>query len=309
MSIRSFFVPALGLAAMAVAGHAQALEASGQAVSVLRNTAASGPGGDRALAAKAPVYAGDVIKTDRRGTAQILFADDTKMVIGPNSQVTVDSFVYQGPSKPGTFAINAVRGSFRFITGVSAKNAYSITTPTATIGVRGTAFDGHVAADGKTTLAMWHGSVRICDKQKPRRHCTVLSGACSVIQVDPGGGFNWQKDVYKRTALIQRSVPFAFRQNRLAGGFRVASRGCEIHNLDPGVHRGSEPDRNLPAPEPTRAMAPSVPPAISAPTPSVGVPSSPAPTTDNTCTGNCGVGVGNGGGNGTQNEGNGNVIN
>ena len=118
---------------------------------------------------RAPVFAGDVIKTDRRGTAQILFADETKMVIGPNSQVSVDNFVFQGPSKAGTFAINAVRGSFRFITGVSAKNAYSINTPMATIGVRGTEFDGHVAADGTTTVAMWHG--RCASALTRRRPC------------------------------------------------------------------------------------------------------------------------------------------
>jgi hypothetical protein len=218
MSMRSLVVPVLGLIAVAVAGPAVALEASGKAIAVLRNAAASGPGGDRALETQGAVYAGDVIKTDRRGTAQILFADNTKMVVGPNAQVTVDRFIYQGSSQASTFAINAVRGSFRFITGVSAKNVYSIDTPTATIGVRGTAFDGHVAEDGTTTVAMWHGSVRICDKEQ-QRHCTVLSGA----------------------SASSRSIPPpASTGSGTSTGAPTSSRdGCPLPSARPGWSKGS----------------------------------------------------------------------
>ena len=246
MLMRTVVVAALGL--IVIAGPAAAIEASGHAVAVLRTTSASGPGGERTLAAKGPVFSGDVINTDRRGTAQLLFADDTKMVIGPNSQVTIDKFVFQGASTASSFAINALRGSFRFITGKSAKTVYSIETPTASIGVRGTQFDGHVAKDGTTTIAMWDGTVRICDKATPRRHCTQISGACSVIQLDPRERFNWVNDVYERTALIDRSVPFAFRQQRLLREFRVSSRGCEIHNLDPAPRTDSKPDAPPPSP-------------------------------------------------------------
>ncbi len=251
MLMRSLVVAMLGLTAVAAAGPAMAIEASGHAVAVLRNTAASGPGGDRALKAAGPVFSGDVIKTDRGGTAQLLFADDTKMVIGPNSQVTIDSFVFDGSSTASKFAIGALRGSFRFITGTSAKNAYVIDTPTASIGVRGTEFDGSVAEDGTTTIAMWEGTVRICDKATPRRHCTELSGACSVIQLDPQKRFHWVRNVYERTALIDRSVPFAFRQQRLNRAFRVASRGCEIHNADPAPNLNGGGNK-APAPSPGR---------------------------------------------------------
>jgi hypothetical protein len=253
MSMRILVVPVVGLVALATAGPAAALEASGLAVSVLRDTSASGPGGDRALETKGPVYSGDVIKTNRRGTAQILFADNTKMVVGPNSQVAVDDFVFSGSSTASTFAINALRGSFRFITGASAKTAYSINTPTATIGVRGTAFDGHVAKDGTTTIAMWHGTVRLCDKATPRR-CLDISGTCSMVQLAPHAGFNRVNDVYKRTDILDRLVPFAFRQAQLTSEFRVSSSGCAIRNLDPPLNPNSHDQPPAPpAPAPTRA--------------------------------------------------------
>ncbi len=303
--MRSWVGPAMAMIAAALAGHAMALEASGKAIAVLRNTAASGPGGDRPLVTQGAVYSGDVIKTDRRGTAQILFADNTKMVIGPNAQITVDQFVFQGKSTASAFSIDAVRGSFRFITGLSAKNAYSINTPTATLGVRGTAFDGHVAKDGTTTLAMWHGSVRICDKKQPRRHCTVVSGACSVIQVDPGTGFNWVKDVYKRTDLIAQRMPLAFRQQRLAAGFHVASRGCQIYNLDSGPQRGDDSPVPAAAPQSQRSLltVPGVPALGGASGFRPSRVNSPASGGNRPCGGNCGVGNGGGGGNGTSNEG------
>jgi hypothetical protein len=241
-------VPALGLSALVAAGPVAALEASGQTVAVIRDTSASGPGGDRALVVKGPVYSGDVIKTNRRGTAQILFADNTRMVVGPNSQVAVDDFVFAGSSRASSFAIDAVRGSFRFITGVSAKNVYSIETPTATIGVRGTAFDGHVDGDGTTTIAMWHGTVRLCDKAGPRPHCTDVSGTCSMVQLGPDEQFNRVNDVYRRTDILDRLVPFAFRQARLVNGFRVSSRGCEIRNLDPILNPNSGNSQPPPPP-------------------------------------------------------------
>jgi hypothetical protein len=45
--------------------------------------------------------------------------------------------VFSDSDTARNISINAVRGAFRFITGKSPKDAYSITTPTATIGVRG----------------------------------------------------------------------------------------------------------------------------------------------------------------------------
>jgi hypothetical protein len=49
----------------------------------------------------------------------------------------IDAFVFADDNTARNISINAVKGAFRFITGKSPKDVYSITTPTATIGVRG----------------------------------------------------------------------------------------------------------------------------------------------------------------------------
>ena len=62
-------------------------------------------------------------------------------------------------------------------------------------------------------------------------------------------------DVYQRTDILDRNVPFAFRQARLLSAFRVSSGGCAIRNIDP-VHN---PDGgNAPA----APAAPPAPPAV-----------------------------------------------
>ena len=80
--------------------------------------------------------AGDPIITDAVGFVQVKFRDDTKLVVRPNSMMVIDAFVFNNDNTARRVSISAVRGACRFITGKSSKDAHSITTPTATIGVR-----------------------------------------------------------------------------------------------------------------------------------------------------------------------------
>src|SRR5262249_18908143 len=79
----------------------------------------------------------DRIRTSRDGSIQVRFLDDTLLTIGPNSEVLLDKFVFEGP-KAKNLSIEVVRGAMRFVSGTSDRSAYEIKTPVATIGVRGT---------------------------------------------------------------------------------------------------------------------------------------------------------------------------
>ncbi len=52
-------------------------------------------------------------------------------------------------------------GAFRFVTGHSDKNAYKITTPLATIGVRGTTLD-ILSQRGRSVVVLQDGAARVC---------------------------------------------------------------------------------------------------------------------------------------------------
>ncbi|MEO6395263.1 MAG: FecR domain-containing protein, partial [Devosia sp.] len=83
---------------------------------------------------------GDRVVTDKSGLVQILFEDSTELVVGPNSELVIEDYLLRQDGSAGRLAINALSGTFRFVTGLAPKDRYEITTPTGTMGVRGTAF-------------------------------------------------------------------------------------------------------------------------------------------------------------------------
>lgn len=242
----------LALATIAIVGcgvhHSIAQEPSGEAVAVIQSTSVEDLSGNRPLEANGPVFAGDLVKTDQAGRAQLLFRDETRLVVGPNSEVTIDRFLFTDQLTAREIAINAIRGTLRFITGKSGHQAYTINTPTASIGVRGTAFDLTVEPptpddappndtdplappDGATSLALYDGSVRMCDTTGPQLVCAELSGQCSVTVLAPNGTFRDVDDVFERTEFMETVFPFAFQQSDLLADFQVPSRECEIRRI------------------------------------------------------------------------------
>jgi hypothetical protein len=100
------------------------------------------------------------------GTRAVLaFRDDTRVTLGSNSRFRVDNFVYD-ESNPGEgrFLATLLRGSVRALTGLIAKannrNA-NFATPTATIGIRGTGWDGDCvdSSCSQVTLWVWLGAI------------------------------------------------------------------------------------------------------------------------------------------------------
>jgi hypothetical protein len=231
---------------------ASAGQQAGSAVAVLQATNVVGAGASRVLQVKGDVFMGDRVETGKGGQAQLLFLDNTRMVVGPNSQLVIDSFVYKG-STASRFGISAVKGAFRFITGASEKQAYVIKTPTATIGVRGTRFDFTVDPDGATNFALYEGSVALCDRAPTGRRCANITGACSVVILPPKKDFHWIKDINERAAFFKRVFPYAFRQANLKADFRVSSSRCSVTYPGPEPQTGHTPPPQAPPP-PTRGV-------------------------------------------------------
>src|SRR5271156_688877 len=88
-----------------------------------------------------PVFRNEVVKTGQESTAKLVFLDSTNLAVGPISRVVLDRFVYEGSESTQTVAVKLSKGLFRFTTGSLDKNAYSVTTPAAAIGVGGTGLD------------------------------------------------------------------------------------------------------------------------------------------------------------------------
>lgn len=119
-------------------------DAAGSALGVDPQADAALKGATRTLVVGSDIFIGDTVNTGPAGQVQILFADNTKLVIGPDSSLLIEDYLIRNDGSAGQFAINMLSGVFRFATGNSAKNRYRIDTPTGTIGVRGTWFEVRV---------------------------------------------------------------------------------------------------------------------------------------------------------------------
>lgn len=112
------------------------------------------------------IHQNELIATADKSEAELILEDDTKLAVGPKSEITLDSFIYDPNKKDGEVVINATKGAFRFVTGKSAKSAYTIKTPVSTIGVRGTTFDGFVDENGEIALLLLDGEIDVCNSTR-----------------------------------------------------------------------------------------------------------------------------------------------
>jgi len=100
-----------------------------------------------------PVHLGSQLKTAKSASMGVTFKDNTLMSFGPDTEMTVDEYLFeptQGQLKLGT---RLDKGSLNYVSGLIAKlkpEAVTVKTPTGTIGVRGTQFLVNVEEPAKT---------------------------------------------------------------------------------------------------------------------------------------------------------------
>lgn len=99
------------------------------------------------------------ITTAAAGQTQLMFLDELSMTVGPNSDLTIDQFVYDPKTGTGKLAMSATRGLMRYVGGKLSKHDEAVTlrTGTATLAVRGGAFIADIAADGSTDALFIYG--------------------------------------------------------------------------------------------------------------------------------------------------------
>jgi hypothetical protein len=133
-----------------------------------------------------PVYRDELVRTGQDSTAKLIFLDSTNLAIGPTSRVILDQFVYAGEVNGQKMTVNLAKGIFRFTTGALDKRAYTISTSTASIGVRGTVLDIAVTA-GRTGVTLREGSAIVCARGGG---CVELRQDGQTAQVKKVGGAN-----------------------------------------------------------------------------------------------------------------------
>jgi len=91
------------------------------------------------LKVKDDIYLNDVVKTGANSALGITFNDATTFNLKANTQITIDTYVYEDGGKSNAGVFDVARGTAAFVAAAVAKTGdMKITTPTATLGIRGT---------------------------------------------------------------------------------------------------------------------------------------------------------------------------
>ncbi len=105
----------------------------------------------------------DTIITNAFAKVQIVFKDETIITIGKNSNFSISEYLFEDKKTPvAKFAM--LKGAMRTITGRIGKIApdkFSVTTKTATIGIRGTNFSVVIDEDGTHRVFCTYGAISV----------------------------------------------------------------------------------------------------------------------------------------------------
>ena len=173
----------------------------------------------------------EIVRTGLDSAARLVMSDSTNLSLGANASLKLDRTVFDDETHYRDVAVRLTSGAFRFVTGNSEKATYKITTPLATIGVRGTTLD-ILSQRGQTIVNLQEGQASVCTISF---ECIQLlnPGDTAVITVTGG------KTTIKKT----NTPPWTFAKTcSAAAGLCSASQYASASpTVTPPVDDGSDP--------------------------------------------------------------------
>ena len=160
-------------------GESAALALAGKVLFIVGQVEAQNQGQIRQLAKGEAVRVGDTLKSAKGATLQLRMADGGTIVLRPESQLAIESFVYKGVQDGSEhLALALLGGGFRAVTGEIGhlhKENYSIRTPNAKVGILGTDHETVFVSAAQPQMA----------GVEPGTYNHVISGA-TVLQSEQG---------------------------------------------------------------------------------------------------------------------------
>jgi hypothetical protein len=145
---------------------------------------AQAPG--RAVVSGEEIFLQDAIQSGPRSGMQILLLDETVFTIGPDSEITIDEFVYDPSTGAGKVSAAVSKGVFRFVTGRVAKQRpenMELKLPAGMLGVRGTMAAGKVDPATKASVLVLLGEGLENDTGAPAGAIEVCNaGSCQTAR-------------------------------------------------------------------------------------------------------------------------------
>jgi hypothetical protein len=198
MSGPAFTAAGRALAAFAVAGLAAAPAfaqpgAVGIEAAIRGDVKIRGAGNNRIRPAvlRERVILNDEVRTGGASQLQILLLDRTTFTIGANARIAVDRFVFDPNANSRSVGVMVTQGAFRFMSGRALghpSGAATLRTPIASIGIRGTIFEGVVGEDAARIAAEEPAVGRHVKADKGEASLIVLRGPGPRTQGDTARG-------------------------------------------------------------------------------------------------------------------------
>ena len=175
--------------------------APGNAASIVGTTGAANtqatatpPGGAlRTIEIGAEMVENEKIETSASGSVQLLFIDKTTLNIGPHSSVVIDKFVFNPMTTQGELAVTLSKGALRLVGGQATHTGGgTITTPDATIGVRGGIVTASHTKEKGTQAFLGFGKMTVTSFCRSGGDCTSQTVTVArpgfMVQIDAANG-------------------------------------------------------------------------------------------------------------------------
>jgi len=175
------------------------------------------------------VYKQDALQTGANSSLGVTFDDETTLSLTANARIVVNDFLYEDGGKSNAAVFNIVRGTVAFVAGLAARTGdMTITTPTATLGIRGTTGvidvpDSTATGAGEAKIKLYPdadgrvGQINVFNRQGGRLGALTQGSSAFVIRPGPGGRF--------------AAVPFQIPPQEAARDRGVVQRLFVSHNI------------------------------------------------------------------------------
>ncbi len=124
-------------------------------------------GTKRPLKRRSQFFSGDTITTGKLSSVQLRFVDKALMTVKADTELNITQYLFkQQGAAPGSdkALMKLVKGGFRTITGQIGKgdkSAYTVNTPAASIGIRGTNYEVQQEGKDAFVMAVYSGGIRV----------------------------------------------------------------------------------------------------------------------------------------------------
>lgn len=175
--------------ALLFAVEVHAVAAVGKVLMAVGQVTAQSGSDNRALERRSDIFVGDTLTTGKESQVQLRMSDGALITLGADAVFNVKSYRFNEPGQKDEAVLSLVKGGLRTITGHMEKSGYRMETPAATLGIRGTIYDIHIAPDGTVTVILREGGVDVTG-QTGKQLKLDLAGLAAIIKPgsDPKNG-------------------------------------------------------------------------------------------------------------------------